>query len=193
MYNPNDYQRNRYPEVSPEQRAVARSLRWFDLIFLTLFPVWLGWTIGMSNLPAPAALYGIELDKLNCEQFIPVLNRTIHLEGIWLCGVAGAFLGLLAGGTICSIIQKILKLKKLLPKPITRARDEIIPEDWSLELQDTADWEVEPYGIQFLDANTPVVGDRLVKPKPPLPEFLAGIRKAFVRLYHFTIQDFSLP
>ena len=164
-------QNDSHPEVTPEQKIRGYALSLFQLILLVVGG-YVGWMSVTPYVAELAGLFFIPLDQINYDCTIPVLEKTLHFDGNLVCRSIGISIGLLAALISGGILEVILRHCKLIPKPIPRARDEIVeplPEDFpQLELDDPftvfAD-ESDHKGNDFVEdiKNNPIDSLRKIK------------------------------
>ncbi len=85
-------------------------------IFLILLGGYLGWKTGGPYVLSLAGYFEIPLNEIKPETFIiPILEKTIHVDGTFLSCFFGAGLGAIAGVIVSAIIETILQRCNLLP------------------------------------------------------------------------------
>lgn len=132
----------RHPEVTAEQKLMA----WLNSLAGFVLPVlggWLGWRYGVEYLKPLVERWGWDLNEVPFDQIIPLLKLS-HLDVDLICRLAGLFLGGVTALIVCGMLDLFLQLGKMLPAPIPRARDEVVDEDWALELQPDQGLPPEP-------------------------------------------------
>lgn len=151
MYDPIQYrQYDPHPEVTPDQKFIGRILSLFQFALLAVGG-YVGWKSATPHIAKLAEFFGIPLGQINYDFTIPVLEKTLHINGDFVCRGVGISAGLLVALISGGILEVILRHCKLIPNPIPRGRDEIVeplPEDFPQIEPD------DPLALYEADANT---------------------------------------